>query len=82
MVIEECMDFSQPLAIEEGPHLPQGGILTWVDVKNKILPAIFPSYKAAQKAIFRTEHYRLAFDEFDHPCREFCTILPVKEIDA
>lgn len=73
IVIEVAEDFEQPLGLETGKNLPDGGLLTW----TKGHRAIFPDRKSARKAITRTDHYRQAFDSIKYPEAKFCKIVPV-----
>lgn len=72
IVMESSEDFEQGLAIEFGQHLPNGGVLAW---RDKGPCTIFPDRATAQKAINRTEHYRIAFGHTS-PEKRFCKIVP------
>lgn len=73
IVIESAEDFEQPLGIETGKNLPDGGLLVWTDGAR----AIFPDRKSAREAITRTDHYRKAFDSTEYPESKFCKIVPI-----
>lgn len=73
LVIEKAEEYEQPLGIESGKNLPEGGLLTWTDGTR----AIFPDRKSAREAITRTDHYRQAFKSFQYPEAKFCKIVPV-----
>ena len=75
LVMESCEDFEQALALITHDSLPPGGILDWPD-RNKPR-AMFSSREDAKKAIYRTEHYRLAFGRLDLPEKKLCRVVPV-----
>lgn len=78
LVIERCDDYEQPLGLQIGKELPDGGVLTWTDGPR----AAFTSRDLAKQAIDRSEHYRLAFGQDDErgrlPEKKFCKIIPVE----
>lgn len=74
MVIESCENYEQPLGLETGEGLPEGGVLRWTDGPR----FLFPSRKEARAAITRTEHFRLAFGESGRPERKFCKVVRVE----
>ena len=74
MVIEACELHEQPLGLETGSGLPEGGILRWTFGPR----FVFPSQKDAKAAIDRTEHYRLAFNDEERPEKRFCKVAKVE----
>lgn len=73
IVIEAADDFEQPLGLETGKNLPDGGLLTW----TKGPRAIFPDRKSARDAVTRPDHYRQAFKLTEYPEAKFCKVVPV-----
>lgn len=73
LVIEKCDEYEQPLGLTFGTGLPEKGILEWTDSDR----ALFPDRKAANSAINRTEHYRLACERTDLPEKKLCQVIPV-----
>jgi hypothetical protein len=75
VVVENCEDFEQTLAINVGTGLPEAGVLNW---REKDEPAfVFKSKPEAKAAIDRTEHYRLAFGS-SHPVKKDCKIVALE----
>ena len=72
VVIEQCEDYEQILALDVSESLPAGGILTWAS--GSLNRVFFPTRKTARAAIDRTEHYRLAFRRTDLPEKALCRI--------
>lgn len=77
IVVDACEEWELPLGIVTGEHLPDGGLLTWVQPV-----ALFPGRRSARAAIRRTEHYRLAFDSDNYPARAQCRVVPVAATPA
>lgn len=75
IVMESSEDYEQALRLVTGDGLPSDGILEWRDRKAATM---FTDRKAAQAAIIRTEHYRLAFGITALPEKRFCKIMPVE----
>lgn len=76
-VTESCEDFEQCLGLDTSDGMPPGGVLTWSDVV-----VLFPTRSAARRAISRTEHYRLAFNDAKLPEKRFCSVKRAVMVDA
>lgn len=76
MIIDKAEEWEQPLGIEYSKSYPSEGLLVWTDGPR----AVFPSRKAARKAIDRTDLYRRAFNSTSFPEKKFCKVVPLNPI--
>lgn len=84
LMMESCEDYEQALVLRTGPNLPPGGILDWSNGKHRMEQrAVFATAQQARAAIYRTDHYRLAFDRgHTLPEKAQCRVVPVVFIDT
>jgi hypothetical protein len=83
MVFErsECGDIEQALALDQSDGLPDRGILNWCYDGRRA--CLFPNRVQCQTAILRTEHYRLAYEQFQlWPNKRDCVIVQVEAPNA
>lgn len=80
IVIEQCEDWEQVLALIQGKNLPPGGILDWPLVEPVKMRSVFASKSDARAAVERTEHYRLAYGRKDLPEKCLCRLVGVCDV--
>ena len=80
VVMDQCEEHEQVLALDESDGMPPGGVLEWAG--NGRLPrrVLFRNRSDARSAIKRTDHYRQAFGT-DHPEAKYCRVEAIEEAD-